>query len=127
MPTQRFGPGVSMARELADLWPDDTIGILKVSSGGSGLRAFEKNWSFERSNLTFDGKKGSMYEDLMHAVAEAKRISKPEFGGYVWRQGPADGTKKVLAEEYFDTFNQLISDLRADLGARTCQPLFWPT
>jgi lysophospholipase L1-like esterase len=106
-----------MAHQLADLWPDDTIGVIKISDGGTGVRAFEKNWSFERANRTFDGKKGSFYKDLMHAVAEASTISKPEFCGFVWKQGGADGTKRDLAEEYYDTFKQLVSDLRTDLGA----------
>ena len=75
VPSQRFGPGVSFAHQLAEFWPDDNIGIIKVSSGGTGICGFEKNWSFERADLTFDGKKGSLYKDLMNAVAEAKRIS----------------------------------------------------
>ncbi|PHS15834.1 MAG: hypothetical protein COA78_04670, partial [Blastopirellula sp.] len=53
IPTQRHGPGVSFAHQLADFWPDDTIGIIKVASGGTGVRGFEKNWSFERANRTF--------------------------------------------------------------------------
>ena len=126
VPSVRFGPGVSMARQLAAFWPDDTIGIIKVASGGTGIRGFEKNWSFERANLTFDGKKGSLYKDLMNAVAEAKRMSKPEFSGFVWKQGGADGTKKVLANEYYDTFKQLISDVRKDLGAPDL-PVFMPS
>ena len=116
-PRVRFGPGVYMAHQLAELWPDDTIGIIKVASGGTGIRGFEKNWSKERADRTFDGKKGSLYKDLMNAVAEAKRISKPEFCGFVWKQGAADGTKKDLANEYYDTFKQLISDLRTDMGS----------
>jgi hypothetical protein len=126
VPTQRFGPGVSFAHQLAAFWPDDTIGIIKVSSGGTGIRAFEKKWSFERANLTFDGKKGSLYKDLMNAVAEAKRISKPEFSGFIWKQGAADGTKKVLADEYYDTFKLLVSDLRSDLGTPDL-PVFIPS
>jgi len=117
VPSNRHGPGVSFVHQLADYWPDDTIGIIKVASGGTGIRGFEKNWSFERANLTFDGKKGSLYKDLMNAVAEAKRISNPEFSGFFWKQGAADGTKKILAKEYYDTFKQLISDLRTDLDA----------
>jgi lysophospholipase L1-like esterase len=113
----RFGPGVSMAHQLAEFWPNDTIGIIKISDGGTGVRAFEKNWSFERAERTFDGKKGSFYKDLMNAVAEAKSISQPEFCGFVWMQGGADGTKRDLANEYYDTFKQLVSDLRTDLGA----------
>jgi hypothetical protein len=99
VPSQRFGPGVYMAHRLAEFWPDDTIGIIKVASGGTGIRGFEKNWSFERSERTFDGKKGSLYQNLMHAVAEAREISNPEFCGFVWRQTKADGTKRDLAEE----------------------------
>jgi len=117
LPSHRFGPGVSMAHQLADLWPDDTIGIIKVAVGGTGICGFEKNWSFERAELTWDGNKGPLYKDLMNAVAEAKRISQPEFCGFVWKQGAADGTRKNLANEYYDRFKQLISDLRADLGA----------
>lgn len=117
VPRDRFGPGVSMAHELADFWPDDTIGIIKVSDGGTGVRAFEKSWTKERAARTFDGNKGSMYKDLMNAVAEAKGISQPEFSGFAWKQGAADGTKKDLADEYYDTFKLLVSDLRTDLGA----------
>ena len=126
VPRVRFGPGVAMAHQLAELWPDDTIGIIKVASGGTGIRGFEKNWSFERANLTFDGKKGSLYQDLLNAVAEAKRISNPEFCGFVWKQGAADGTKKVLGNEYFDTFKQLVADLRKDLEAPDL-PVFMPS
>jgi hypothetical protein len=117
VPRNRFGPGVAMAHELADLWPNDTIGIIKVSDGGTGVRAFEKNWTKERAARTFDGNKGSMYKDLINAAAAAKKMSQPEFSGFVWKQGAADGTKKDLADEYYDTFKLLVSDLRTDLGA----------
>jgi len=125
VPSQRFGPGVSMAHQLAEFWPDDTIGIIKVAVGGTGICGFEKNWSFERAELTWDGKKGPLYKDLMNAVAEAKRISKPEFCGFVWKQGAADGTRKDLANAYYDRFKQLIADLRADLGVSDL-PTFVP-
>jgi hypothetical protein len=116
VPSVRFGPGVSMAHQLAELWPDDTIGIIKVAVGGTGICGFEKNWSFERAELTWDGKKGPLYKDLINAVAQAKRISTPEFCGFVWKQGAADGTRKELATGYYERFKQLISDVRTDLG-----------
>ncbi len=125
VPNNRFGPGVSFAHQLADFWPDDTIGIIKVSCGATGICAFEKNWSFERAERSKDGKKGSLYQDLMNAVAEAKRVSQPEFCGFVWKQASADG-KRGLAEEYFDNFKQLISDLSADLGVSNL-PTFVPS
>ena len=125
VPSNKFGPGVSFAHQLADFWPDDTIGIIKVSCGATGISAFEKNWSFERAQRSKDGKKGSLYLDLLNAVAEAKRISQPEFCGFVWKQASADG-KKGLAEEYYDNFKQLISDLHLDLGAPNL-PTFVPS
>lgn len=125
VPRNKFGPGVSMAHQLADLWPDDTIGIVKVSCGSTGISAFEKNWSFERAQRSKDGKKGSMYKDLMNAVAEAKRISNPEFCGFVWKQASGDG-KKGLAEEYSRNLKQLISDLSEDLGVSNI-PTFIPS
>ena len=125
VPSNKFGPGVSMAHQLADFWPDDTLGIIKVSCGATGISAFEKNWSFERAERSKDGKKGSMYKDLMNAVAEAKRISNPEFCGFVWKQASADG-KKGLAEEYSRNLKQLISDLSEDLGVPNL-PTFIPS
>ncbi|MBT3381281.1 MAG: hypothetical protein HN742_06715 [Lentisphaerae bacterium] len=117
VPRQRSGPGVAMAHQLAEFWPNDTIGIIKVAVGGTGIRAFERNWSKERAERTFDGKKGPLYQDLMNAVAEAKEVSKPVFSGLVWKQGAADGTRKDLADEYHDTFKRLVSDVRNDLSA----------
>jgi hypothetical protein len=125
VPSNKFGPGVSLAHQLAEFWPNDTIGVIKVSCGATGISAFEKNWSFERAERSKDGKKGSLYQDLMNAVAEAQKVSQPEFCGFVWKQGSADG-KKGLAEEYYDNFKQLISDLSADLGVADL-PTFIPS
>ena len=115
VPRDKFGPGVAMAHELADLWPDDTVGIIKVAIGGTGIRAFEKNWTKEQADRTKDGEKGPLYKDLMNAVAEAKKISEPVFSGFVWKQGGKD-KKENMAIEYYDTFKQLVSDLRRDLN-----------
>ena len=52
----------------------------------------------------------------MNAVTEARNIFKPVYSGFVWKQGGADGTRKDLADEYYDTFKLLVSDLRTDLG-----------
>lgn len=116
VPRQKFGPEISLAHQLADHWPDDTIGIIKVAVGGTGISAFEKNWTEERANRTFDGKKGPLYQDMINAVTEAKKNSRTEFSGFVWKQGGADGKRKDTADEYFDTLQQLISDIRKDVG-----------
>jgi hypothetical protein len=43
VPSNKFGPGVFLPHQLADFWPDATIGIIKVSCGATGRSAFEKN------------------------------------------------------------------------------------
>ena len=115
-----------MAHQLAELWPEDNIGIIKVAVGGTGICGFEKDWSFERAELTWDGKKGPLYKDLENAVTEARKISKPEFCGFVWKQGAADGTRKELAYAYFERLNQLISHLRTDLGSPNLPVFVFP-
>ena len=125
VPTQKHGPGVSFAHQLAEFWPNDTIGIIKVAVGATGISAFEKEWTFERAERSKDGNKGPLYQDLMNAVAEARRISNPEFCGFFWKQAAADG-KKGLSEEYDSNFKQLVSDLTADLGV-TDLPTFVPS
>jgi hypothetical protein len=126
VPTQRHGPGVSFAHQLAEFWPNDTIGIIKVAVGGTGISAFAKDWSFERAQLTYDGKKGPLYQDLMNAVAEARRVSNPEFCGFFWKQAAADGSKKELAAAYYKSFETLIADLRTDLEVPDL-PVFIPS
>jgi hypothetical protein len=126
VPTQRHGPGVSFAHQLAEFWPNDTIGIIKVAVGATGINAFAKDWSFERAQLTYDGKKGPLYQDLMNAVAEARRISNPEFYGFFWKQAAADGSKKELAAAYYSSFETLVADLRTDLDAPDL-PVFIPS
>ncbi|MBK1880433.1 sialate O-acetylesterase [Pelagicoccus mobilis] len=126
VPTQRHGPGVSFAHQLAEFWPNDTIGIIKVAVGATGINAFAKDWSFERAQLTYDGKKGPLYQDLMNAVVEARRVSNPEFCGFFWKQAAADGSKKELAAAYYKSLETLIADLRTDLEVPDL-PVFIPS
>lgn len=41
--------------------------------------------------------------------------------GFFWKQGGADGTRKVIAYEYYDTFKQQVSDLHTLCGGRVLQ------
>lgn len=115
VPRQRFGPEVSLSHELAKLWPKDTIGIIKVAVGGTGIRGFEKDWSLAQANRTADGKKGPLYKDMLNAIVEAKKLTNAEFCGFVWKQGGADGKTADLSYEYYGVFKQLISDVRSDI------------
>jgi hypothetical protein len=118
VPTKNFGPGVSMAHDLAAHWPNDTIGIVKVAIGGTGILAFAPDWSREQADRSGDGRKGSLYKDLMDALAAARQVSTFEVSGLVWKQGGKDMRKQDLAAEYKQNFAALVTRLRKDVERR---------
>jgi len=42
-----FGPEIAFAHEMAKAWPDETIGIIKFSIGGTSVLAWKPDWSKE--------------------------------------------------------------------------------
>ena len=126
VPKQNFGPGVGMAHQLAAFWPDDTIGIVKVAIGGTGILAFAPHWSRQQADRTGDGHKGSLYKDIIDSVTAARAVSSFELAGFVWKQGGKDSKSAELGDEYLDNFTKMISALRKDLDAAK-MPVFVAT
>ena len=112
VPQRNFGPGVALAHQLAEAWPEDTICIIKVAIGGTGILAFSPAWSFEQADRTGDGKKGDLYTDIIDAVTAARGESEFEVSGFVWKQGGKDARQVELAAEYFDNLRMMITALR---------------
>ncbi len=40
-----FGPEIAFGHELAEAFPDETIGIIKYGSGGSSIMVWKPDWS----------------------------------------------------------------------------------
>ena len=126
VPGHRNGPEISLAYELAQAWPEETIGIIKVAVGGTGIRAFIPDWSQEIADVTGDGHKGSLYAQVMARIEQAMEISEVEFIGVVWKQGGKDSWSAEAAEGYLEYLTAIIEALRYDTNTPTL-PLFIST
>ncbi len=59
-----FGPEIAFGREMAKAWPDETIGIIKFSIGGTSLLAWKPDWSNEDAERVGQGRHGSLFMKL---------------------------------------------------------------
>lgn len=115
IPKRSFGPGLNLAHELAEHWPNDTIGIIKVAIGGTGILAFQPDWTQKSADRSKDGRKGNLYRDMTDAVKAARKVSDFELTAFCWKQGGKDMRYPKLAAEYLDNFRKMITFLRQDL------------
>lgn len=111
-----FGPEISLAEEISKAYPNETIGIIKSSFGGTAISAWSPNWSFEKANRTNDGKKGDLYKKLLDKIKAAQKEADIEIVGFLWEQGGADMNKLEVSKEYFENLKSLINALRLDLN-----------
>ena len=120
------GPEISFAYEMSRAFPGETIGIIKVAIGGTGIRAFLPEWNQKLAGK--DARKGPIYKDqILIAIQKAKQTCPQiEFAGVLWKQGGADMKKKELAKGYNDCLGLIISELRKDTGVKDL-PLFVST
>jgi len=116
VPSGRFGPEVAFAHEMAERWPDQTIGIIKIAIGGTGICAFESEWTRKRADRSRDAHKGPLYVEMIESIRDARKVSKFELAGFAWKQGGKDGRNVELGREYLDNLTKLIADLRRDTG-----------
>ena len=117
VPQKKFGPGVAMAHQLAGQWPDDTIGIIKVAIGGTGILSFQPDWTSESADRTGDGRKGNLYQDITDAVKAARKVSDFEITAFAWKQGGKDMKSLDLGNEYLANFEKMITSLRTEFEA----------
>jgi len=115
VPKRSFGPGLNLAHELAEHWPNDTIGIIKVAIGGTGILSFQPDWTKESADRSKDGRKGNLYRDMIDAVKAAREVSGFELTAFGWKQGGKDMRYPKLAAAYLDNFRKMITGLRKDL------------
>jgi hypothetical protein len=116
VPARRFGPELSFAHALAAAWPEHTIGIIKVAVGGTGILAFVPDWKKEDADLTGDGRKGPIYQDILGCVRAARKARDFELAGFLWKQGGKDARNAAVAKKYLEHFEQLVTGLRKDTG-----------
>ena len=107
-----FGPEIAFGHEMAKAWPDETIGIIKFSIGGTSLLAWKPDWSKEDADRVGQGRHGSLYKQLMAKVEQASKAHDLEIVGFLWLQGGGDMKKVDVAKEYLDNLKSLVSAVR---------------
>jgi len=107
-----FGPEIAFGQKMAKAWPDETIGIIKFSIGGTSLLAWKPEWSKEDADRVGQGRLGSLYKRLMEKVEQAGKSRDIEIVGFLWLQGGGDMKKVDVAKEYLDNLKSLVAAVR---------------
>ena len=110
-----FGPEIAFGHEMAKTWPDETIGIIKFSIGGTSILAWKPDWSKEDADRVGQGRHGSLYKKLMEKVDQAGKARDLEIVGFLWLQGGGDTKNADVAGEYLDNLKSLVAAIRKDI------------
>ncbi len=111
-----FGPEIGFGHEMAKAWPDETIGIIKFSIGGTSVLAWKPDWSKEDADRVGQGKLGPLFNILMDKVDQAKKQRDIEVMGFLWLQGGGDTKNADVAKEYLDNLKSLVAAVREASG-----------
>jgi hypothetical protein len=109
-----FGPEIAFGHEMAKAWPEETIGVIKFSVGGTSVLAWKPDWSKQDADRVGQGKLGSLYEKLMEKVDQAKKTRDIEIAGFLWLQGGGDMKNADVAKEYLENLKSLVASVRKD-------------
>lgn len=111
-----FGPEIAFGHRMAEAWPDETIGIVKLAIGGTSVLAWKPNWSKEDADRVGQGRHGSLYRKLMEKVEQAGKSREIEIVGFLWLQGGGDMKNVEVAKEYLDNLKSVVTAVRKDTG-----------
>lgn len=95
------GPGLAFGKAMAEKSRGTTIGLVPCSLGGTPLERWQKG--------------GDLYSNAVYRAQLA--MKQGTLKGVIWHQGESD-SKPGLAETYGARLEQMIRDLRTDLGVK---------
>ncbi len=98
---QKFGPEVSFAHQLAQVYPAKKINLIKFAPGGSLM----KDWL----------KGGYHYQTLMKQLDKIRKNHTLDIRGVLWMQGERDTKSLASAKHYKANLEQFILTIRRDL------------
>jgi D-amino peptidase len=122
-----FGPEIAFGHEMARAWPNETIGIIKFSIGGTSVLAWKPDWSKEDADRVGQGRHGSLYKKLMEKVAEASKDRDIDIVGFLWLQGGGDTKNADVAKEYLDNLKSVVATVRENTGVADLPFLYGTT
>ena len=114
-----FGPEIAFAHAIAEEWPDETIGIVKQASGGTGILAWHPNWTKEQADRTKNAGRGNLFKVLTDKVNAATASRDCELMGFVWFQGARDMSFPDVAKEYLPNLQAMVAGVRKKVGAES--------
>ena len=105
-----FGPELGMAEKLHEMYPDETIFIIKCAWGGTNLYS---QWLSPSSK----GKVGSLYKQFVAYVETSlKYLASKNYNikieGMCWMQGESDAFQVEAASNYGTHLENFIEDIR---------------
>lgn len=122
--SDRFGPEMSFAWRMQQLYPGERIALIKYARNGSGLdslatgsfgcwepgyKAKQNQWDFFIETV-----EGALSVEDIDGDGNPDRLIP---GGIVWMQGEADGSfSEAIAYEYYDNLNRLMTKMRDVFG-----------
>ena len=115
MSGKSFGPEVGFAHAMADAWPDETIGIVKLAIGATGISSWSPNWTKEKAARTGDGGKGDLFKATLEKVRAACEARDCEIMAFLWMQGGADMKTEELSGEYLSNLKAMAEGFRKEL------------
>jgi len=110
-----FGPELSFGKELAGLFPDDRILLVKYAVGGSTLYA---DWATPNGEFPVGG---DMWLQLLDTIDDvflelgSKNLTY-SVEAFVWMQGESDADKNFRANAYNSKLTNFIAGVRTELG-----------
>lgn len=111
-----FGPELTFGRDIAKMYPDSEILLIKCGWSGTSMQG---DWRPPSAG----GATGSLYKNLIETVEEALSKLDPgidyEISGMCWMQGESDACNIYPANEYESSLTHFINDVRKDLNAPT--------
>jgi hypothetical protein len=111
-----FGPEIAFGHAMAKAWPNETIGIIKLSVGGTSVLAWKPEWSKQDAGRVGQGRHGSLFKKLMQKVEQARTSRDIDIIGFLWLQGGGDMKKVDVAKEYLDNLASLVRAVRYQTG-----------
>jgi Ca2+-binding EF-hand superfamily protein len=111
-----FGPEIAFGQEMAKARPDETIGIIKFSIGGTSVLTWKPDWSKEDADRVGQGRLGSLYKKLTEKVDQASKARDIEIVAFLWLQGGGDTKNADVAKEYLDNLKSLVAAVRKATG-----------
>jgi hypothetical protein len=110
-----FGPEIGFAHAISDLWPEDTIMLVKFAEGATSIYCWQPVFHAESTAVT-NNTCDTLYTRLLEHVTEATDDRDVRFEGMLWMQGERDAKYPRAGNLYLTNLHTLIDSIRADVA-----------